>query len=197
MGESLNRAQGGLGIGLTLVRRLVDLHDGTVRASSNGPGTGCTFTVRLPRVIEPNMAPQDDRSRRSTGTSQAKRVLIVDDNIDAAESLGLLVELTGHAVRVVHSGPTALTIAQEFQPSIIVLDIGLPDMDGYEIARRLRSNPHFTDVMLVALTGYGQAEDRRRSREVGFDHHLVKPVDPEKFQQLLANHIRRRPARST
>jgi signal transduction histidine kinase/DNA-binding response OmpR family regulator len=191
--NSLDRGQGGLGIGLTLVRRLVELHRGTVEAHSEGPDRGSEFVVRLPLL---GVAGDEWRvAGEESGASApatlhppptTRRVLVVDDNRDAAESLALLLEVAGHATRVSHDGPTALTTAAEFQPDAVLLDIGLPGMDGYEVARRLRAAPTTRRALLVALTGYGQIEDQRRAREAGFDHHLVKPADLEALAALLS-----------
>jgi signal transduction histidine kinase/DNA-binding response OmpR family regulator len=191
--NSLDRGQGGLGIGLTLVRRLVELHRGTVEAHSEGPDRGSEFVVRLPllRVAGDEWRGAGEDSGASSPASlhpppATRRVLVVDDNRDAAESLALLLGVAGHATRVSHDGPSALTTAAEFQPDAVLLDIGLPGMDGYEVARRLRAAPTTRRALLVALTGYGQIEDQRRAREAGFDHHLVKPADLEALAALLS-----------
>ena len=184
--RSLDRSQGGLGIGLTLVKSLVELHGGTVQASSAGPGQGSEFVVRLPaaacrvrRPARPPAAGDGATARRSL------RVLVVDDNVDAAESLATLLRLEGHRVRTAYDGPAALRAAREECPEVVLLDIGLPGMDGYQVARSLRQEPGRENVMLVALTGYGQQEDRRRAQEVGFDKHLVKPVTLEVLRAIL------------
>lgn len=186
--RSLDRAEGGLGVGLTLVRRLAELHGGTVEARSDGPGRGSEFIVRLPLLaapLSPRRAPPDRNAERPQPAG-CRRVLVVDDNRDAAESMTVLLELWGHEVRIAHSGREALAIAAGYRPDAVLLDIGLPEMDGYEVATRLRRIPEWTGVMLVAVTGYGHDEDRRRCRETGFDHHLIKPVDPVKLESLLA-----------
>ncbi len=177
---------GGLGIGLTLVRNLVEMHGGRVRACSDGPGRGTEIIVRLPLA--------QDASRATTSTRPPilpamphRRVLVVDDNRDAAESLGMLLELLGAEVQVVHDGPSALDALGRFAPSIVVLDIGMPGMDGYEVARRIRQDPRAGAVTLIALTGWGQAEDRRRCRQAGFDHHLTKPIDVDAFRALMTS----------
>jgi signal transduction histidine kinase/DNA-binding response OmpR family regulator len=187
--HSLDRSEGGLGIGLTLVRRLVELHGGTVSAASEGPGRGSEFTVRLPMADRAaraggTAAPLDPTS--AVPTSQALRVLVVDDNVDGADSLARLLKLGGHDVRMAHDGPGALAAADTFRPDAVVLDIGLPGMDGYEVARRLRAQTDIGAALLVAVTGYGRDEDRRRSLDAGFDHHLVKPVDVEALRELFA-----------
>jgi two-component system CheB/CheR fusion protein len=187
--RSLERSRGGLGIGLTVVRKLVELHGGSVSAQSEGPGKGSEFIVRLP--IRP--AGTDHQEAVSADESPAvppRRVLVVDDNVDAAESLALLLRLRGHQVWKAHTGPEALQAAEVHQPEIVVLDIGLPGMNGYEVARRLREQPRFQATILAAVTGYGKEDDRRRSEEAGFDHHLVKPVAPEALQQVMASRER-------
>ena len=191
--RGLNRAQGGLGIGLALVRSLVDLHGGTVEAFSEGPGKGSEFVVRLPLLkqvgrqqTEQGRASSHDSSGDHPPSSFSKRrVLVVDDNVDSAESLALLLRASGHQVCTAHDGPAALEVARLHRPEVVVLDLGLPRMDGYEVALRLRAE-HPREVVLIALTGYGQEEDRRRTREAGFDHHLVKPADPALLRGLLA-----------
>jgi PAS domain S-box-containing protein len=183
--RSLDRSQGGLGIGLTLVRRLVELHGGTVRAFSEGPGKGSEFVVRLPVLDAAPPVPHEDNGHREARLSPGRRILIVDDNADAAETLALLLRLNGHDVQTALDGPAAVEAARAFQPDVALLDIGLPGMDGYEVARRLRREPGLKDVRLVAVTGYGREEDRLRSREAGFDHHLTKPVEPCVLLKLL------------
>jgi len=182
---SLERAQGGLGIGLTLVKRLVHMHGGSVVATSGGAGRGSEFVVRLPvaaTVHESATAPAPPRARPA---ARKHHVLIVDDNRDAASSLAILLELDGHRTIVAHDGPAALEAAEQHRPDVVLLDIGLPGMNGYEVGRHIRRQPWGRAITLIALTGWGQAEDRRRSHEAGFDAHLVKPVDPPALISLL------------
>jgi PAS domain S-box-containing protein len=185
--RSLSRSEGGLGVGLTLVRSLVEMHGGTVEAHSEGPGRGTEIVVRLPARVEAEpTAMAAPAAAEGDGEAARRRVLVVDDNEDSADSLALLLELKGHEVRVALDGPAALATAHAFQPEVVLLDIGLPGMDGYEVARRLRAERAGEGgLLLVALTGYGQDEDRRRSREAGFDHHLVKPVDFDELTRVL------------
>ena len=180
----LDRSQGGLGIGLTLVRKLVELHGGRVEASSPGPRRGSTFTVRLPAL---DRAPGLPALADGRPAPRARRVLVVDDNRDLAESLAVVLRLWGHDVRVAYDGRSALETAQEYTPEVVLLDIGLPQLDGFEVARRLRQRPELRQARLVAITGYGRDEDRRRSAEAGFDLHLTKPVDPLDLQPLLVD----------
>jgi signal transduction histidine kinase/CheY-like chemotaxis protein len=184
--RGLARSEGGLGIGLTLVRSLVEMHGGTVTAHSDGPGQGSEFVARLPAL--PNGAGPTSPPREQAGPAgQSRRVLVVDDNRDSADSLALLLRLAGHAVQVAYDGRAALEAARAAPPEAVLLDIGLPGMDGYAVARRLREELGAQRVLLVAISGYGQEDDRVRSREAGFDHHLVKPVDPDAVRALLAD----------
>lgn len=175
---------GGLGIGLSLVRSLVELHGGAVEVYSAGPGRGSEFVVRLPVMDEPPRRIESPLEETEPG-GQPLRVLIVDDSVDAAKMLAMLLALWGHDVHVVHDGPSAIQAVPQYDPQVVLLDIGLPGMDGYEVARRLRDLAGPDDLLLVALTGYAQDEDRRRSRDAGFDHHLVKPVDVDELQRIL------------
>ena len=183
---SLGRSYGGLGIGLALARNLVEMQDGRLLAHSGGPGKGSEFTVKLPVVAG---APgQEAKTALEPGklTGPPLRVLVVEDNVDAADSLSMLLRLYGHEVQVARTGPTALEMAAGSRPDVVLLDIGLPGMDGYEVAKRLRDRPEFTGVMLCALTGYTPSEaDRRRHQESGFDHYYVKPVSLEKLTELF------------
>lgn len=185
--RTLDRSQGGLGIGLAVAQKLVELHGGKIEAHSEGLGKGSEFIVHLP-VLSNSM----DESRVSSVASakqsgEAWRVLVVDDNIDSADSIAMLLQLSRHQVRVAYSARKALETAAEYQPDIALLDIGLPEMNGYELARRMRQQSELKDMKLIAVTGYGQDSDRQRSQEAGFDYHLVKPVDSEKLEELLAN----------
>jgi len=184
---SANRKHGGLGIGLTLAKSLVEMHGGSIEARSDGPGKGSEFVVRLP--LARHALPVADASPASAPAEPCatRRVLVVDDNRDAAESLALLLRLLGMSVRVVNSGAEALKALDEAAAEVVLLDIGMPGMDGYEVARRIRQRAEFKDVRLVALTGWGQDEDRRRSSEAGFDQHLIKPADVGVLKSLLGS----------
>jgi signal transduction histidine kinase/DNA-binding response OmpR family regulator len=185
--RGLDRSQGGLGIGLTLVHRLVEMHGGKVQALSAGPGKGSEFVIRLPVLTEElRRSVLANGDGYSPAESPRQRVLLVDDNPDGAGSLATVLRRKGHEVHVCPDGPSALTAAESFRPGIVLLDIGLPGMNGYEVARRMRQQSILQNTRLVALTGYGQEEDRRRSLEAGFDQHLIKPVDLTLLDQLLA-----------
>jgi signal transduction histidine kinase len=191
--SSTDRTQGGLGVGLTLARQLIEMHDGTIEARSAGLGRGTEIVVHLPALpcTAVEKAPGGSASERpGSAMAEPLRILIVDDNMDSAESLALLMRMAGHEVRTAYEGLSAVAEARTFMPDVVVLDIGLPGMDGYEVAHRLRQEPGGDRLMLLALTGYGQEEDRRRSREAGFDHHLVKPINLERFQELLESWCR-------
>ena len=180
--RSTRRSQGGLGIGLTLVKSLVTMHGGSVEARSEGPGLGSEFVVRLPVLVEASAA--HEPSRRITPLP-SRRILIVDDSRDGGESMAMLLRVLGAEVALAHSGRHALECVDTFRPDVVLLDIGMPGMDGYEVARRIRANPANRHLQLIALTGWGQDEDRRRSVAAGFNHHLVKPADIEQLRQLL------------
>ncbi|WP_439627070.1 PAS domain S-box protein [Gemmata sp.] len=182
------KAQGGLGIGLTLVKNLVEMHNGSVAARSAGLGRGSEFVVRLPVAVQgPEQAQaQGTGEQQHAAVPSGHRLLIVDDNRDAADSLAVLLELQGHEVRVAHNGPAALEVTKGYRPDVVFLDIGMPGMDGYEVARRLRQQPGLENVVLAALTGWGQKEDRRRTADAGFNHHLVKPPEPKAVAGVLA-----------
>jgi signal transduction histidine kinase/CheY-like chemotaxis protein len=194
--QSLDHSQGGLGLGLTLVRNLVEMHGGRVSAHSDGLGQGSEFVVRLPILPESPArqakAPSDSNRKPApahAANMRSRRVLVVDDNVSSAQSLAMILKLDGHDVQVAHDGAVALDAVGRFRPEAVLMDIGLPGMDGYEVALRLRERPELREslLLLVAVTGYAEEEARRRSREVGFDHHLVKPVDPEVVLALLAS----------
>ncbi|MFO0958942.1 MAG: PAS domain S-box protein [Isosphaeraceae bacterium] len=184
--HTLARSQGGLGIGLTLVRTLTEMHGGTVTAASEGRGKGSEFTVRLTAAERPG-ADAGPLSTAGHGSAHG-RVLIVDDNVDLARGLAQFMKHLGYEVEAVHDGPSALDAAGEFRPGLVLLDIGLPGIDGYEVARQLRSQEHGREARIIALTGYGQDEDVKRSREAGFDMHLVKPVTFQQLARVLADH---------
>jgi CheY-like chemotaxis protein len=187
VGKTLDRSQGGLGIGLALVKRLVEMHGGQVTAESQGPGQGSTFAVRLPLAMtQVTIGEQITGEQNSVSLSVPRRLLVVDDNVDGAETIAMLLRLFRHTVKTVHTGPDALKAARTFQPSVMFLDIGLPGMSGYEVAQQLRSDSSMNGLILVALTGWGSEEDRRQAQSVGFDYHLTKPVGMEELQSLLA-----------
>jgi PAS domain S-box-containing protein len=179
--RTLDRAQGGLGIGLTLVRRLVELHGGTVRAASAGAGCGSTFTVRLPQVAAQSRA---DPETQPAGTA-ARSVLLIEDSRDAREMFRMMLELAGHRVYEAEDGARGLELLEHEHPEVAIIDIGLPGLDGYQVAKRIRAQPGGRSMLLLALTGYGLSSDIQRSVEAGFDHHLVKPVDECELARLL------------
>jgi CheY-like chemotaxis protein len=185
--NTLERSQGGLGIGLTLVKRLVEMHGGRVEATSAGLGKGSEFSVRLPVTTEQEVDEQAKAKGPQSQTLPALRILVVDDNVDAARSCGQLLQLMGHDVSLAHDGPAALGKVASYQPHLVLLDIGLPGMNGYEVARQLRAQTELGDMQLVAVTGWGQEDARRRAHESGFDHHLTKPVDLATLENLLAS----------
>jgi PAS domain S-box-containing protein len=189
------RKQDGLGIGLALVKRLVEMHDGDIEARSAGTGRGSELIVRLPIAADDRAIPDrgDPGAGDAAGRARVERILVVDDNVDAAEALSRFLRLSAHEVRVVHDGLAALVAAREMNPDVVLLDIGLPKLDGLEVARSLRARAEGPRPLLVAMTGFGQVEDRARTTAAGFDHHLTKPVDP-KLLQTLMSHARRKAA---
>jgi len=182
---STDRTQGGLGIGLTLVKRLTEMHGGTVRALSGGPGKGSEFVVRLPAAGPETNGKSDPAAAGAGEPAPVHRILIVDDNRDAADSLGMILRIKGSDVRIAYDGREALAVAREFRPTVVLLDIGLPSMSGYDVARELRKLAETADALLIATTGWSQPSDRERSRQAGFDHHLVKPIEPAVLLALL------------
>ena len=185
--RSLDRSQGGLGLGLTLVKRLVELHQGRVEAASEGPGRGSCFRIFLPCMTAVGKAPEKAAAieRHPRTPAPGRRVLVVDDNVDAAETIAAYLRLEGHETKVVTEGDEVLASAQVFEPQVVVLDIGLPGLDGYQIARQLRRNPQTQETLLIAVTGYGREEDRANAAEAGFDCHFVKPADPVEIQAAI------------
>lgn len=193
----LERSQGGLGVGLSLVDKLVRLHGGTVSAYSAGVGSGSEFTIRLPAAPKmPRPAAQNVPAPAAPAPQKLCRVLVVDDNQDSADSLAMLLRIMGHETKTAHDGEQALTLADEYRPDIAILDIGLPKLNGYDLARQIREKAWAKDTVLVALTGWGQQEHRRRSAESGFDHHLTKPVALDVLQEILAAAERCRPEKT-
>lgn len=190
--RALDRRQGGLGIGLTLVKKLIEMHGGRVEAVSEGAGKGSEFVIHLPTLIESPAEAKWPSSANGTGESEVGnrcRILVVDDNVDSAESMALLLGLEGHEVQITYDGPSTLNLVRTFRPQVVLLDIGLPGMNGYEVAQQLRHDPEMPKIILIALTGYGQAEDRKRSQEAGFDHHFTKPVDHDQLASLIKSLI--------
>jgi signal transduction histidine kinase/ActR/RegA family two-component response regulator len=181
--RSIARSEGGLGIGLTIVQKLVEMHGGRIEAQSDGPNRGSTFTVCFPAATI--SAPAQTNNGLPKQSLPGRRVLIVDDNIDTAQGLARILTRAGHEITVAHDGNQALVQAREQSPQSVILDIGLPGMDGFEVARRLRSEAGCANALIIAVTGYGQPEDRQKSIEAGFDHHLVKPVDLDELKKLL------------
>ena len=183
--RNLERSQGGLGIGLSIVKRLVEMHGGSVEAKSDGHGMGSEFIVRLPVVL--SLAQPLNDEEEPVRSSGRRRVLVVDDNRDAAVSLAMMLKLMGNETKTAHDGLEALDVAAAYRPELILLDIGMPKLNGYDTARHIRQQPWGKGVVLVALTGWGQEEDRRKSQDAGFDHHMTKPIEPAALEKLLAN----------
>jgi PAS domain S-box-containing protein len=184
------RTQGGLGIGLTLARRLLEMHGGTIAAFSEGEGRGSEFVVRLPTIPAPTAA--GEPAPGAATAPPRRRILVVDDNVDAAQSLAMLLEMSGNETRLVHDGGAVAEVTEAYRPEVVLLDIGLPTLDGFEVCRRLRARPDAASLTIIAMTGWGQDEDRRKSREAGFDGHLVKPVDFEQLERVMAERKARR-----
>ena len=177
-----DRSSGGLGIGLALVKALVEMHGGTVTGESAGLGQGSTFRVRLPTVVEPSAAPRP-ASGAASNVAPGRKVLVVDDNVDAAKSMSMMLRLLGNETRTAHDGLQAVATTREFQPDVILMDLGMPRVDGFEATRRIRTfDPR---VRIIALTGWGQEQDREKSRSAGCDGHLVKPVELPELRQVL------------
>ena len=183
--RNLERSQSGLGIGLSIVKRLVEMHGGSVEVKSDGHGMGSEFIVRLPVVLSV-VRPQSEEEEPAR-VSGRRRVLVVDDNRDAATSLAIILGLMGNEAKTAHDGLEALEVAAAFRPDLILLDIGMPKLNGYDTARQIRQQSWGQQVTLVALTGWGQDEDRRKSQEAGFDAHMVKPIQLQDLEQLLAS----------
>jgi CheY-like chemotaxis protein/two-component sensor histidine kinase len=181
------RTLGGLGIGLALVKRLVEMHGGTIAAESAGLGLGSTFVIRLPAVLESPQCPQPQAEGPAHMSPPSLRILIVDDNRDAADSLAMLLRAGGNDIRTAYDGLEAVQVASEFRPEVVLLDIGLPKLDGHEVAERIRKEPWGRQMCLIAVTGWSDETDRARSRAAGFDHHLVKPLDTGHLAQLLGS----------
>ena len=181
--QTTERSQGGLGIGLTLVKRLTEMHGGSIEAKSTGEGQGSEFIVRLPIIRDPSFVARS--SPAGTETTTQRRILIVDDNRDSAESLALLLKMTGNKTYTAHDGIEAVKAIDQHRPEVVLLDIGLPHLNGHEVCRRVREQPWGKDIVIIALTGWGQEDDRRKSTEAGFNGHLVKPVDYDKLLKLL------------
>jgi CheY-like chemotaxis protein len=188
--QALQRASGGLGLGLAIARNLVELHGGTIGVESEGIGRGCRFTVTLP-IVEAAAAAQAPAAIEHTSSTPPTRILVVDDNDDAAQSLATALRLEGHEVATAADGAAALSLLDRFAPAVAILDIGLPKMNGYELAAALRADPRTRGIVLIALTGYGRGADHRRALAAGFDEHLVKPVEFEKLLATLDELLRR------
>jgi CheY-like chemotaxis protein len=183
--QSLDRRHGGLGLGLALVKGIVELHGGEVQATSSGLGCGAEFTIWLP--LDPAAKPVEQNTKCSGPSAKPLRILIVEDNRDAAKTLGLLMRRYGHEVTLAHSGTSAVEAAKRWGPDVVLCDLGLPEMDGFEVASILRQDPAMAAARLIAISGYGDDDDRQRSQAAGFDLHLIKPVDPAELQRLLAD----------
>jgi CheY-like chemotaxis protein len=183
--DSADRAPEGLGVGLPLAQSLVQLHGGTIEAKSNGRGRGSEFVIRLPLSQLFPDAGRPIQQADSDAPSRPRRILVVDDHVDAAESMAAMLQLQGHEVVVAHSGLKTLEVVESFEPDVVLLDIGLPGINGYEVARRLRATALGKNLLIIAMTGWGAEDDRKRSRDAGFNHHLTKPVEPESLIRLI------------
>jgi CheY-like chemotaxis protein len=192
--QTLDHSRGGLGLGLAMVKGLVELHGGSVNVASAGPGAGADFTVRLPLAAVTPQAASERAPPRKGRSGERRRVLVIEDNVDAADTLQLLLTLEGHDVRVAYDGRTGLAIAHDFHPEIVFCDIGLPGMDGYEVARAMRKDSALEGAWLFALSGYTRPEDRERAAEAGFDAHLAKPPSLEALEHAILEHAGRRTA---
>jgi two-component system, chemotaxis family, CheB/CheR fusion protein len=198
--HGLDRSSGGLGIGLTMARSMLELHQGRIEARSAGLGRGTEMIVRLPiSEGQPGESQQPSAPTASLDSVklESRRMMIVDDNVDAADSMAMLLRLAGHEVEAAYDGPAALIAADTFKPEVLLVDIGLPGMDGYELARQMRLRPALTAALLVAMTGYGRPQDRREAAVAGFDHHLTKPVSLEALLAVLAGSPRRASGRAS
>jgi CheY-like chemotaxis protein len=190
--SAIARSEGGLGIGLALVKGLVQLHGGTISVRSGGAGLGSEFTIHLPRsIVVPPAIETPQGPTEQSGQALGHRVLLADDNRDAADTLAMLLEMNGYNVTVGYNGEDALRLARQSLPNVMILDIGMPDITGFEVARRVRLEPWGQDVYLIAVTGWGQKEDKVRAITSGFDHHLTKPVDPDEVEYVLQAFFRR------
>jgi CheY-like chemotaxis protein len=192
--SAIDRAEGGLGIGLALVKGLASLHGGSVQATSAGLGQGSEFTIRLPRsvLVERRTVARDAPEATSVPSGPRCKVVIADDNRDAADSLKLLLELSGHDTFVAYNGQQALDVGSRERPLAFVLDVGMPDMTGYEVARRIRQQAWGRSALLLAVTGWGQDDDKEKAKAAGFDHHFTKPVNPQQVEEVLAAFVQAR-----
>jgi CheY-like chemotaxis protein len=183
--STTDRSEGGLGIGLALAQGLIELHGGTIEANSAGLGCGSEFTVRMPRRVVVDLVQNTSNASPTTRATLSRRILIADDNRDSAETLAALLRMEGHEVKSVHDGPVALSVFGELKPDVALLDIGMPGLTGYEVARKMRQSAPRAPLTLIAITGWGQDIDKERAFAAGFDHHLTKPVDPQRLVELL------------